>query len=79
MQMTDSRGKKTHTLGFVTTAFTFVCFAFIAIVIGAVLDGQFREATYALVAFGTAVLTVLAPYLGREWMEKIPSVPKIGS
>lgn len=57
--MTDSRGKRTVTLTFVTVAFLAETFVFVA-----------RGDASHLAAYGSAILLTLGPWLAREGMEK---------
>lgn len=62
----DTKGRKSHTLGFVTTAFILICVAFITILV----KGNAQEIISSLSPFGIAVGMVLAPILGRDYIKK---------
>jgi len=59
--MKDSNGKTSKTLMFVTVAF--------AAVVAAFIYSQTGNNPFGLQEFGTSVMTILAPWLGREWKE----------
>lgn len=54
----DTRGKPSHTLFFIAVAFFAIVYKFVT------GDGT------DFGGFGTAIMLILGPYLGREWMEK---------
>lgn len=59
MRLTDSRGKKSTTLFMVVVGLGIV--AYIGIKQAATLDPQ---------SFGIAWMSILVPWVGREWKEK---------
>ncbi len=66
--MQDSRGKKSKTLLFVTTAFVTVTAKFIAA--GATIGTFGTQPNMTASEYGIAVGIVLGIWLGREWTEK---------
>ena len=60
-----SRGRESTTLTFVTLAFVAVTAMFL-----------WKGGAADMLNYGTAVLAILAPWLQREWTEKV-SIPKL--
>jgi len=61
--VSDSRGKESKTLAFVTVGFAAILFRFL-------ISGHFGFSEVGVIEFGASFTAVLAPWLGREWMEK---------
>ena len=62
IKLKDSRGKESHTLGFVYIAFTVGTIAF--------LYATYKSGIADLVGYGGFVFGSMMPYVIREWKEK---------
>lgn len=62
--MRDSRGRESTTLKFVSVSWLAVTLVFV-----------WKGGAADMASYGGAVLAILAPWLGREWTEKV-SKPK---
>lgn len=66
---TDSRGKPSHTLFFVSVAF-------LAITAKFCIGGFFGLPPVGLSEYGAAFAAIVVPYIGREWIDKSAGVGK---
>lgn len=62
IKVKDSKGKPSTTLGLVSIAFVSITIAF--------LYATFKLNQVDLMAYGTGVMTILAPFVAREFKEK---------
>lgn len=64
----DSRGKPSTVLGFVSVAFFAATVAF--------LYTTYSSGEANIMAYGTGIMTILAPFVAREYQEKSNVRPK---
>ena len=64
--MEDSKKVKSQTLGMVKIAFIMICVAFGKVIV----TGEASDIIGALPLFGTGIMTILAPWVGREWVKR---------
>ena len=62
LKIKDSKGKPSTTLGFVSIAFLTITSAFVY--------STYQSGQAELLAYGTGVMTILAPFVAREYKEK---------
>ena len=73
MYMTDTRGKRSITLTYISVALAIVTIRF---AIGGLTFGSFGQVPVMGVAeFGVAFLAIIAPWMQREWTEKTKVPP----
>ncbi len=68
MKLTDSRGRESKTLFFVTVTWAVMVFKF---AIAGLTYGGVTAPEMDVQNFGFAVAAILAVWLGREWNEKV--------